>query len=365
MKTHLILSLLLGLSFTAASSLARAEAEKSALETVATFPGQQVTGVTVSKSGRVFVNFPFWSDDHTTSVAEIVDGKPKPYPDETWNAKSGPPQNRWVCVQSVVVDDTDALWVLDPAAPKTEAIVKGGPKLVKFDLTTNQPVQTIAFDESIAPEKSYLNDLRVDAATGHAFITESGTGALIVVDLKTSQARRLLANHPSTKIEEGAEITVDGMKIIDPKTGKAPAFHADGIALDKAGGWLYYHALTGATLYRIKTEDLRNESLTDDQLGAKVEKLATTPKPDGMLEGRDGTVYLAAFEKDAIARFDVASGKTTIVLEDERLQWPDTMAWGPDGKLYVTTSQIHRMAKFHGGQSQQQGPFAVYRLKIP
>ena len=39
------------------------------LEEVASFPNQQVTGVVVSGQGRVFVNFPFWSDDHTISVA--------------------------------------------------------------------------------------------------------------------------------------------------------------------------------------------------------------------------------------------------------------------------------------------------------
>ena len=57
----------------------------------------------------------------------------------------------------------------------------------------------------------------------------------MVVDLKTGQARRLLADHPSTKVEPGTEIVVDGMKIIDPKTGKTPEFHADGIAFDQGG----------------------------------------------------------------------------------------------------------------------------------
>jgi hypothetical protein len=41
-------------------------------------------------------------------------------------------------VQSVVVDDQDNLWVLDPAAPKMQEIVEGGPKLVKIDLATNR-----------------------------------------------------------------------------------------------------------------------------------------------------------------------------------------------------------------------------------
>jgi sugar lactone lactonase YvrE len=340
-------------------------AQKSALEEVATFPRQQVTGVTVSPQGRVFANFPFWSDDHTLSVAEIIDGQPKPFPDEAWNAKSGPPEGRWICVQSVVVDNQGALWILDPASPKTEGVVKGGPKLVKVDLSTNKVVQTIPFDETIAPARSYLNDVRVDTETGHAFITESGVGAIVVVDLKTGRARRLLADHPSTKAEPGTEIVVDGMKIIDPKTGKAPEVHADGIAFDKEGGWLYYHPLTGVTLYRIKTDHLLDESLSDAELAAKVEKVETTPRPDGMLEAPNGSIYLTAFEKNAIVRFDPGTRKVTTIIEDDLLQWPDTLAWGPNGKLYVTTSQIHRMPKYHGGQSKQKGPFAIYRFEAP
>src|SRR3954470_9418165 len=170
---------------------------------VASFDNQQVTGVGVSKkSGRVFVNFPYWSDDHLLSVAEIVDGKPKAFPNEEWN-KPGPAGSHFVCVQSVVVDDQDNLWILDPAAPKMKEIVKDGPKLVKVDLKTNQVVQTIPFGEDIAPTKSYLNDVRIDTAANVAFITESGKGAIIVVDLKSGKARRLLDGHKSPARERG------------------------------------------------------------------------------------------------------------------------------------------------------------------
>jgi sugar lactone lactonase YvrE len=217
-------------------------------------------------------------------------------------------------VQSVVVDDTDCLWVLDPAAPKIETVTKGGPKLVKFDLNTNRSVQTIFFDESIAPLRSYLNDVRVDNKTGHAFITESGMGALIVVDLKTGKSRRLLASDDSTKAVEGEQIMVDGMKILDPATGKAPQLHADGIALDNAGGWLYFHPLTGTTLFRIKTADLCNEALSNEQLAAKVQNLGKTPKPDGMLEAPDGTVFLTALEQNALVRFDPRTSRIETII---------------------------------------------------
>ena len=158
-------------------------AAASGLQEVASFPNDQVTGVAVSKSGRVFVNFPNWSDDHTISVAEIVDGKPKPYPNETWNTP-GPASTHFICVQSVYVDGEDNLWILDPAAPKMQETVKDGPKLVEVDLKTNKSVRIIPFEEDVAPKKSYLNDVRVDTNASVAFITDSGLGAIVVVDLK-------------------------------------------------------------------------------------------------------------------------------------------------------------------------------------
>jgi hypothetical protein len=45
---------------------------------------------------------------------------------EEWN-KPGNPASHFVCVQSVVVDDQDNLWILDLAAPKMQQIIKGGP----------------------------------------------------------------------------------------------------------------------------------------------------------------------------------------------------------------------------------------------
>src|SRR4051794_25223041 len=87
-------------------SAAPAPAGVPTLEIVASLPNQQVTGVAVSKHGRIFVNFPNWSDDHTVSVAEIVNGKIVPFPNHEWNS-DGPPDKRFVCVQSVYVDDSD------------------------------------------------------------------------------------------------------------------------------------------------------------------------------------------------------------------------------------------------------------------
>ena len=314
------------------------------------------------KDGRVFVNFPFWSDEHGVSVAEVKGGQPVAYPDEEWNRNEGDPGKRFVCVQSVVADDAGHLWVLDPAAPKMEAIVKGGPKLVEIDLATDKVIGVIPFDESIAPARSYLNDVRIDNRTGHAYITESGLGAVIVLDLQTKKARRLLTKHPSTQPETGTDLVVDGIRLLDPKTGATPNMNADGIALDLAGEWLYLRPLTGHTVYKVKTADLLNEKLSEEELGQRVQKVGETAATDGMLESKSGRIYCAAFEKDAIQRLDPANGRVETVIEDKQLQWPDTMSWGPDGSLYVTCSQIHRMPKYNNGVSKQLGPYRLFRV---
>jgi sugar lactone lactonase YvrE len=341
------------------------------LHEVASFPDQQVTGVGVStRSGRIFVNFPYWSDSHSISVAEIINGKPKAFPNEDWNksavgTRGDEPRaaaSHFICVQSVVVDEQDNLWVLDPASPKMQGIVKGGPKLVKIDLQTNQVVQTIPFGEDIAPNKSYLNDVRVDTSSEIAFITDSGKGAIIVVDLKSGKARRLLDGHPSTQPEKGFKLVVDGKELIDQQKKAPPQIASDGIALDVNTGYLYYHALTAHSLYRIKTSFLIDQKLGQKDLESKVENVGETPAPDGMLEASDGSVYLTNVEHNAVVHWDPATKRVEQVIADKRLMWPDTLSWGPNGELYVTTSQIENMPRFNDGTSTRTEPYKLWKI---
>lgn len=301
---------------------------------------RQWTGVAVSREGRIFVNFPRWSDDVTFSVGEIqASGDVTPFPNDEWNTWVGPtaPGDHFVCVQSVFIDQDDDLWILDAANPGFMGGVAGGAKLVKVDLGRNKIVDTIVFDQAIAPPESYLNDVRVDTKLQTAYITDSGLGAIVVVDLKTKKSRRLLSDHPSTK-SEGITLTIEGSKWL--RGGEPPSVHSDGLALTSDGKYLYYQALTGRTLYRIETRWLRDKSLSAQQLGRKVESMYETGPADGIAFGDDRYLYITAIEDNAVKKF-VRLGTVETIAEDPRLKWPDSIARGPDGYLYVTTSQIH------------------------
>ncbi len=332
----------------AAPQIVPRSAPPARLTQVATF-GHQVTGVSVAADGRIFVNFPRWTEDAPVSVAEVLkDGSVRPYPDAEWNAWRNTKKNQispadhWICVQSVVADRRGNLWVLDPAAPANGALVPGGPKLVRIDLSGNRPAQTIRFDTTVAPNGSYLNDVRFSPDGRTAYITDSGgQGALVVVDLQAGTARRLLSAHPSVQPEKDVVVHADGRELRRPD-GRGVEFAADGIALSPDGQSLYYQALTGRTLYRVPTASLRDAALSADQLASRVERVGTTNVADGLWMTPEGRLYVSAPEENAV-RVREADGRMTPVVRDARLRWPDTFSQGPDGAVYVTASHIQDM----------------------
>lgn len=337
------------------------------LQQVARFE-HQVTGITVSQAGRVFVNFPRWSDDAPISVAEVLqDGTIRPYPDAQWNSWRNARKDEltasdhFVCVQSVVMDQQGYLWVLDAAAPAQGPVVPMGAKLVKIDLASNQVVKTIVFDEKVAPNGSYLNDVRFSPDGKTGYITDSGAkGALVVVDLAQGSARRVLDGHPSTQVDKTVNVKADGQVLRRPD-GRGVEFSADGIALSPDGAMLYWQAIKGKTLYRLPTKALGDVSM-QGRLASMVEIVGENGPVDGMLFGRDGRLFLTSPEDSSIKVRD--TNGVRMLLQSPDLRWPDTMAEGPDGSLYVTASRIQDM-NWYKPESPASLPTTLFRIANP
>jgi|688.fasta_scaffold251216_2 sugar lactone lactonase YvrE len=318
-------------------------ASKSAQLSVVGTSKRQWTGVAVAADRRVFVNYPRWSDNVPISVAQLLkDSSTLAYPDKTWNEwKQIHPADRFVCVQAVFADKQNNLWIVDAAAPNFKGPVKDGPKLVKVDLKTNKVARVYKFDETAAPQGSYLNDVRIDPKHKKAYLTDSGLGAIVVLDLDSGKATRRLYDHASTKAED-ILITINGKPFSPQPDGKSRKIHSDGIALDPAHEYLYYQALTGRSLYRVPVKELMDSRVSEADLGKKVEMVTKSCVADGIEFGSDGNLYLTSIEDNSVKRWSPSKkGELETVVKDDHLIWPDSLANALDGSMFVSSSQIN------------------------
>lgn len=348
------------LASVATGALASAAAAQPKLTEVAHF-GHQLTGVNVTKDGRIFLNFPRWTEDTAVSVAELKNGKAVAYPNEEWNAWRNAKRdeiaakNHFVCVQSIVMDHSDNLWVLDPGAPALSFRVPDAPKLVKINTTTNKVEQVLNLGDDVAPQGSYLNDVRFSPDDKWAYLTDSGAiGSLVVIDLTSGKAKRVLAGDPSTQGDKSVQVTYKG-KVLRKPDGEGVAFTADGLAVSPDGKTVYWQAIKGKTLYALPAADLQKaltDPSSDKDLPGKVTVVGENGPADGLLISRhDGKMYVTGPENDSIRVRDLSKTgtKPTVLIEDKRLVWPDTFAEGPDGTIYVSTSHIPDSAMFKPG----------------
>jgi sugar lactone lactonase YvrE len=334
----------------------------------------QLTGVAISPEGRLFTNYPVWSDSYKYAVVETDRENNKNKTESNWLAKQPYPNvymnswqsgdngnNKWVCVQSVFADGQNSLWVVDLAAPKMEAVYQNNHKLVKINLATNDIEKTYFF-EGVADAKSYINDVRIDIQRQYAYLTNSSEGGIVVVNLATGKAKQVLQDHYSTKSDPAFTFIIDGHELV--KNGQPVKINSDGIALTPDGDWLYYKPLTDDKLYRIRTEFLRNDTITSVALGANVEDLGHFATTDGMIFDAKGNLYIGDLQNYAIKQI-TPDHKIHTLIVDDRLIWPDSYSISKDGYLYISCSQIHKQPEYNNGVNKRETPYTIYKLKLP
>ncbi|EKN46017.1 hypothetical protein AAI_13315 [Pseudomonas viridiflava UASWS0038] len=343
------------------------------IEQVFAFHDAMPTGVSVTETGRIFVNFPRWGDKVPFTVGELRDGKVVPYPDSALNqADPQHPDKGFISVQSVVADGLGHLWILDTAAPEFSKPVAGGAKLVAVDLKTNKVIKTLVFPENVILPSTYVNDMRFDFSAGKEgviYVTDSsvsGPGAIIVMDIATGKAVRRLSGAASTSADPAFVPRVEGqvlkMRNADG-TSKPFAVASDGIALSSDRQTLYFSPLSSRHLYSVPTKLLRDPAVTEAQLVAAVQDLGEKGPSDGLEADSDGAVYAGDYEDNSI-RKRLADGTWQTVAHDPRMLWPDTLSVANDGYLYFIANQLHRQGLFHGGKDLREKPYSLFRVKI-
>lgn len=317
--------------------------------------------VTVSADGRVFVSM-HQLYQPGFAVAEVVDGSLVPFPNAAWSDHAVAADKKLHAVLGIQATADGRVWMLD------NAVGTGQPaKLVAWDLAAGA-AEVVTVPADVVSPASFLNDLAVDLTNGAVYMADTAFGpnpAIVVVDLATGAARRVLEADASTSVEDHETAVAGKPLMFMQPDGNAfnPRFGVNSIALDGADEWLYFGPFSGTSLYRVRTADLRDTSLDGAALSAKVERFADKPLSDGISVDNAGNVYVSDVTASAIGVIDGASREYRVLFQDDELiAWPDSFSFGPEGKVYATLTQLHRAPFMNNGENGLKPPFNIVRF---
>ncbi|EXJ81600.1 hypothetical protein A1O1_07664 [Capronia coronata CBS 617.96] len=270
-----------------------------------------VNGVSTTPDGRLFVLYARVDGSTGPQVAEWHNGSsPTPYPNQEWNSYAGgkDPATHLVRTNSQRIGPDGTLWLVDTGSPGfgEPVILPDGPKLVQVNLTTDSVTRVYNLG-NVTLATILIDDVRFNPAVGLAYITDAGAPALIVLDLDSSQARRVLENDPTNE-----------------------AFY--------------------------------NSSLAS-VLAQYPEPYALTPSTGGTDIDAEGNIYNSDTNRQAIIKI-APNGTWTTLVQDSRLLWVDAMWIDTDGKLWMPAAQLNRGTPFNNGSSWIQKPLYVYTIDL-
>lgn len=338
---------LFGAAMTASAAKASVSWDEPPQLTVVAKSSYQWTGVAVSPSGRLFVCFPSWGNHPDYHVGEILSGEVYPYRDLEEHAA-------FVCVQSLFADATNTLWVLDAGKRTKQDKASAEPRLLMVSLSSNEILRAYNLPPSVALPDSMVTDVRVDNARGVAYITDSGHGGIIVLDLNTGDSWRALTDIPEVRSRLQAIYFPTGLF-----SGLADC---DGLELSADKKLLYFSSLGGDVLYAVPTAALLDQSLSVAQREKQVKAVNVQNVPtDGMVL-REDALYMGALSSEGVWEFfldepNVLEAGAILNLGVD-IRWADSFALAADNSVYFTTSALNYPV-------DQQPPYELYHMVWP
>ncbi|RZK31200.1 MAG: hypothetical protein EOO63_04775 [Hymenobacter sp.] len=317
-------------------------------------------GVAVSDDDRVFVLFPHNEGVPGTRIGELKAGKVTPWPTRAWNAwkKEGDPiEAAFVRPNSLRIGPDGLLWIVDTGTPKSDAPpIDHGARLLAFDMAKNQLVKTIALDK-VVKRKSFVDDLRFHG--DQIYVTDAGAPAIIVLNQKTGQGRRVLEGDSSTT--QRRPMVAEGKKMLKPD-GSEAKLHADQMEVSPDGKYYYYQSAAGP-MYRVETKYLDDPSLSAGDLARQVTYFFNSPTCGGTTMDAAGNIYLCDANEKRVLKL-TPDAQSSALVQSPDLIWVDNMTIDHAGNLWMPVPQMNRTAGFQKGVETVKFPVLLYKLPI-
>ena len=308
-----------------------------------------IQGAKLDSQGNIYVSTARWGGPTIPStLSKLVKNGDQwelaAYPSEEMNNIANKAGLK--AVLGFEIDRNDVMWILDQGHVAGGENKPGDAKLVLWDIKADKEIQRYEFSaEEADPKCSFLNDLAVDNDTEFAYIADSGIfcnplhGGLLIYDSKNNKARRILDQHKFTNNEPHFFFNIDDRPVL--KNGGMQT-GADGIALSADKDTVYWTNLTGNTLYGLDTDLLRDFATSETVIENAVDVVTSLPSnTDGMTADNKGNIYMTALSLDGLMKLDGKTGQISRFAHHPEMNWPDTLAWGPDDALYVVSNHLH------------------------
>jgi len=114
-------------------------------------------------------------------------------------------------------------------------------------------------------------------------------------------------------------------------------------------------------LYRVQTEYLWNEKLSDTELAGYVELVYDNNFSGGCAMDSEGNIYLSETETHNITLWS-PHGKSAVLVSDPRLVRPDGSFISPDRKLWIPVKQP---VVFTSDTGKAERVFNIYSIDLP
>lgn len=319
--------------------------------------------LTVTPDGRIIMSLHQFYNPRYSVVEVLPDRSLVPFPNKELNERTEGSGLRLDSVLGIHSDSDGVVWMLDNG-------MRSGvtPKLVAWDTRANKLHRVIELPSSAAPSNAFVNDLAVDKLHNRIFISDPAGGsnaALIVVNLETGKARRVLEGDKSV-IPEEIDLIIDSRPLrVKDSAGKLvrPHIGINPIAEDANNEWVYFGAMHGRSFYRVRAEDLSDESLNEKELASRVEQYSSKPISDGIAMDKAGNIYLGELAENALGRVTPERIYQRLS-QSPNLSWVDSLSVGPDGHLYALVNRLHLSATLNGGDSVSKPPYYLIRVKL-